>query len=164
LEQWDDAIAQLTKIPENHAESTNVPQAYYELGWAQQKLGKSDEALQAYEQAATESRGETGARARFMMGELYFEQKKHAEAVRQFQRVMYGYGGELAPASVKTWQAKSGFEAGRCAEVQAQATAGADRAKHISDARKHYQFVVEKHPQDSLAAEAKKRLETLSTL
>src|SRR2546421_742749 len=85
--------------------------------WPKQNLGKPDEALADYEVAARKSRDYVGARARFMRGELLFAQKKHEEASREFQRAMYGYGGDQATAETKNWQAKSGYEAGRCAEV-----------------------------------------------
>jgi hypothetical protein len=117
-----------------------------------------------YEQAATLSRTEVGARARFMIGERLFEQKKHAEAIRQFQRAMFGFGGEAAAPEVKAWQAKAGFEAGRCVDVQLQGTAPASRGSLVAEAKRYYQFVVDKHPQDKLAAQAAKRLQELSKL
>ena len=100
-----------------------------------------------------------------LLGELLFTQKKHAEAIREFQRAMFGYGGDQASAETKPWQAQSGYEAGRCAEVQiATAADSAAKQKLVGDARKFYSFVVEKHPTHELAAEAKKRLEALSRL
>ncbi len=99
-----------------------------------------------------------------MMGEIYFTHKQHNEAIREFQRGMFGYGGEQAPAETKNWQAKSGYEAGRCAEVQITAADAAAKPKLIADAKRFYTFVVEKHPQHELAAEAKKRLDVLGKL
>ena len=100
-----------------------------------------------------------------MLGELLFSQKKHPEAIREFQRAMFGYGGDQAPAETKNWQAQSGYEAGRCAEVQITTAPDASaKQKNLADARRFYTFVVEKHPSHELAAEAKKRLETLSRL
>ena len=64
-------------------------------------LDQMAEALKYYDSAAGKSRSETGARATFMIGEAHFAAKKYADAVRRFQRVMYGYGGEKAPADVK---------------------------------------------------------------
>jgi TolA-binding protein len=141
-----------------------VAEALYELGWAKQNAGKEDAAMQDYEQAATQSRGEAGARARFMLGELYFTKKDYAEATKQFQRVMFGFGGDQAPGEVKKWQAKAGFEAARCADVRIQGAKGRDRAGWLADAKKHYQYVVDKHPQDELAATAKKRLDELAKM
>jgi TolA-binding protein len=164
LKQWDQAIALLSQIPEKHADSSYLAEAHYELGWARQNAGQQDEAIKDYELAATASRGEVGARARFMIGELLFGKKEFDQAIRQFQRVMYGYGGENAPDAVKNWQAKSGFEAARCAEVQIQQASGAARAALIEDARKAYQFVTQKLPQGELATKATERLQALSQL
>jgi tetratricopeptide (TPR) repeat protein len=150
---------------EQPPEPTVLAQAYYERGWARQQLGQTEPALEDYEQAATRSRDEVGARARFMRGELLFAQKQHDLAMRDFMRVMYGFGGDQAPAAVRNWQAKSGFEAGRCAEVLlGKAPHATARQKHLADARKFYQFVVEKHGQHELASQAKKRLDELSRI
>ncbi len=164
LEQWEQAITLLSQITEKHADSTYLPETHYELGWAKQNLDQQDEALKDYELAATASRGEVGARARFMIGELQFGKKKFAEAIRQFQRVMYGYGGENATDAVKNWQAKSAFEAARCGEVQISTAKGSARAKLINDAKKAYQFVIEKLPEGELATKAAERLKALSSL
>ncbi len=164
LKKWDEALTFLAQIPEKHAESTYVAEAHYELGWAKQNSGKEDDAMKDYEQAATLSRGAVGARARFMIGELHFGKKKYVEAIREFQRAMYGYGGDNAAADVKTWQAKSGYEAGRCAEVQIKGAAPADRAGLIASTKRFYQYVVDKHPQDELAAQAQERLTELAKL
>jgi TolA-binding protein len=164
LKQWDEALAFLAQIPEKHAESPYLAEAHYELGWAKQNSGKEADAIKDYEQAAAKSRGAVGARARFMMGELQFGRKQYSEAIRSFQRAMYGYGGENAPADVKNWQAKSGYEAGRCADVQIKDAAPAARAGLIAEAKKYYQYVVEKHPQHELATQAQERLTELSKL
>ena len=78
---------------------------------------------------------------------------------------MFGYNGEAANAETKNWQAKSGFEAGRCTEVRLGAEKdAAAKAKLLADAKRFYTFVVEKHPKHELAAEAKKRLDVLAKL
>src|SRR5690606_24487988 len=140
-----------------------VAEALYERGWAKQNLKKLDEAIADYEQAATKSRGEVGARARFMIGEIQFEQRQHDEAIKSFIRVMYGYGGENAPEEVKKWQGTAGYEAGRCAEVQIQSAPDAQRrAKFLQDAKTYYLYVTEKHGQHKMAAQAKERLAALA--
>ncbi|MDX1944560.1 MAG: tetratricopeptide repeat protein, partial [Pirellulaceae bacterium] len=165
LKLWDEALKLLTTIPTKFAESPLVAEAHYEIGYAQENSNQPDEALQSYEQAATLSRDQVGARARFMMGELYFGQKKYDEATREFQRAMFGFGGEAATPETKNWQAKSGYEAGRCAEVQiATAKDAAAKAKQIADAKRFYTFVTEKHAAHELAAEAAKRLAALGKL
>lgn len=163
-EKWDEAISLLSQIPENHQDSPYVPEAYFELGRAKQNSGKEAEALPDYEKAAELSRSDVGARARFMVGELAFGRKEFAAATRSFQRVMFGYGGDSATPETKKWQAKAGFESGRCAEVQITDAKGPTRAELLKQAQQGYQYVTDKHPQDELAAQAKKRLEELSKL
>jgi tetratricopeptide (TPR) repeat protein len=165
LKQWKESLALLGEIPTKYPESPILPEAHYELGWARQNSGDLAGALQDFEIAATKSRDAVGARARFMMGEIQFEKKAFDDAVREFQRAMFGYGGENAPAETKNWQAKSGFEAGRCAEVQINETKDpAVKAKLVADAKRFYGFVVEKHAGHELAADAKKRLDVLNKL
>jgi TolA-binding protein len=164
LKQWTDAIGLLEQVPERYPQTPLLAEAHYELGWARQNAGQTEDALKEFEIAGTKSRDHVGARARFMMGEVYFSQKQHTEAIREFQRAMFGYGGEQASAETKNWQAKSGYDAGRCAEVQIATADAAAKPKLIADAKRFYTFVVEKHPQHELAAEAKKRLDVLSKL
>jgi len=165
LKRWQESLAILETIPKEFAKSSYLSETHYEIGWAQHQLKKFDLALQSYEEAATESRTAVGARARFMMGEVEFQQKKFAQAIRHFQRVMYGFGGAEAAADVKNWQSKAALEAGRCCGVQAQQSkTAADRKKWITDARKYYTYVLQSHPASGEAALAKKRLEALSSL
>jgi TolA-binding protein len=164
LKKWEVALKSLEQIPQEHADSPYVPEALYEVGWARQNSGNEAEALKAYEVAAATSRTAVGARARFMIGEVHFNGKQHAEAIRHFQRVMYGYGGDKALDEVKRWQAKAGFEAGRCAEVQIQDAKPGERPNLIADAKKFYQYVLDKHPQDELVPQAQQRLAVLSKL
>ena len=162
--QWDEAIGLLSQIPAKHAESPYAAEAYFELGRAKQNSGQEAAALPDYEKAAELSRSEVGARARFMVGEAAFGHKDFAGAVRHFQRVMFGYGGDAATPETKKWQAKAGFEAARCAEVQIKDAQGPARADLLKQAQQAYQYVVDKHPQDELAAQAKQRLEELAKL
>lgn len=158
---WSDATAWLGKLIEKHPKSNLITEAKCEAGWSLQNQGKVNEAIPLYVEAAATPRGESGARARFLLGEVYFQQKKYADAMKEFQRVMFGYGGDKAPAEVQSWQAKGGYAAGRCVETQLAAATDAQKAKLIAEAKKYYGFVVEKHPQNALAAEAKKRLDEL---
>ena len=165
LEKWDESCILLNRILGEYAESVHAAEAFYERGYAHQKLDKVNEALEDYEVAATTSRGETGARARFMIGQIHFSNKAYNDAVKSFQRVMFGFGGENADAEVKPWQARSGFEAARCAEVQIKSEKVSERkAKLLNAAKKWYGFVVEKHPGSELVDEAQKRLKSLSQL
>ncbi|HND51772.1 MAG TPA: tetratricopeptide repeat protein [Pirellulaceae bacterium] len=165
LKQWADSDKILASLVEQFADSPYVAEAQYERGWAQQNLKQPDAAMKLYEDAATRSRDHVGARARFMMGELYFEKKEYDEAVKQFRRVMLAFDGDKATTEVKKWQAKSGYEAARCWDVQIQGQKDAAKRKQaIDEARKFYTYVVDSHPEDALVAEARKRLAALSKL
>jgi TolA-binding protein len=165
LKQWQESLSLLDQFAARFPESAYLPEAIYERGWARQNLNQLDEALADYESAAGKSRGEVGARARFMIGQIQFERKQHDEAVKSFLRVMYGFGGENAADEVKKWQATAGFEAGRCAEVQLRAARDPQqKAKLLQDARTYYRFVTERHASHSLAGQAQARLAALSKL
>jgi cellulose synthase operon protein C len=165
LKQWNVAETLQAEIIAKFADSPYIPEALYELGWAQQNQTKLEDAKKNYTAASEKSRGEVGARARFMLGEVFFEEKKYDDAIKEFQRCMYGYGAEQAQAEVKNWQSKAGYEAGRCAEVQIAAAADAPtKTKLIADAKKFYTFVLEKHAEKPEAAIAKQRIDVLSQL
>ena len=162
--KWTQSASLLDELLKKYKRGPYVPEAYYELGWANQNLKKYNEALEKYDEAATRGTGELSVRARFMAGEVLFERKKYNLAIRQFRRAMLAYGKE-ATAVVKNWQSKSGFEAARCAEVQIRTSKNAaQRARLIADAIKFYRYVVEKHPRSQLVAKAKKRLSVLNKI
>jgi TolA-binding protein len=165
LKEWERSSKLLTQLIEELPESPLLAEAEYELGWAKQNSNDTGGALQQFDLAANRSKSHVGARARFMRGELLFAEKKYDEASKEFQRAMYGYGGEEASAETKNWQAKSGYEAGRCAEVQIASTReAAMKQRLVADAERCYRFVVEKHSSHELAEIAKKRLAALGKL
>ncbi len=164
LKDWKTAQELLSQIPEKHPQSPVLAEAHYELGWASHQAGDSEAALKDYAVAAEKSRDHVGARARFMMGEVHFEKKDYDTAIREFTTAMFQYGGDNASSETKNWQAKAAYEAGRCSEVQIMGAKDAARAKLIADAKRFYGFVVDKYPDNELAAQAKKQLEKLAKL
>ncbi|MEZ6116052.1 MAG: tetratricopeptide repeat protein [Pirellulaceae bacterium] len=159
LKKWQDCVAWMTSIRNAYPNSPYLPLADYEQAWALQNLGQVQEAMQLYGKTADATRGEIGARARFMMGEVYFAQKDYANAIREFQKVMYGYGADRADEAVKKWQAKSGFEAGQCAGVIAsQQSNNAERAKYVDAAKKFFEYVRTRHPEAPEATAAAEQL------
>lgn len=165
LEKFAEAIELLETLLKDYPEAVNQLQARYELGWASQKSGKLDDAYQSFEQVAQATRSELGARAGFMMGEVRFEQQRHQDAIKDFQRVMFRFGAEEATEAIKNWQAKSAYEAGRCAEVLVSSANGASQKKmRVDQAKTLYQFVVDKHPEHELAQLSKQRLTVLNKL
>ncbi len=166
LEKCPESIAFLDVVIEKFPDSNYLAEAYFERGRAKQKLNQLEQAVADFKQAVrSASRDVVGARAQFMIGEIGFQQKQFEEAVKDFQRVMFGYGADQALPEVKNWQAKAGYEAGRCSEVLIESAASpSERAVRIADAKKFYRYVVETHPENEMAAEAKKRLDVLAKL
>jgi tetratricopeptide (TPR) repeat protein len=158
MEKW------LQVILDRYSDSGYLAQTLYELGFCYQNQNKINEAIKAYSDVADKYRTEIAARSRFMLGELYFGQRDFAKAIPEFQRVMYGYGGESAPAEIKNWQARSAFEAGRCSEVLIADLGGEKKARAVKIATDFYQYVVDKHPQHELNEKAKSRLDALKQL
>lgn len=144
LKDWKTALQFLDTAAQLDPNSPMLPEINYERGWAKLQSGAADEALALFEKVTETSDQEVAARARFMIGEIYFDRKNHPEAVKHFFKVAYGY-------AYPEWQARAQFEAGRCFEVLGK----------LDQARKMYEEVVAKYPKSSDAELAKKRLETL---
>jgi TolA-binding protein len=164
LKRWSDCQQWLEQIVQHHADSPYLPTALYELGFCKQSQGKTEEAIVHYTEVANNYRNEVAARARFMLGEIYFGQRDLVKAIPEFQRVMYGFGGEKAPDEIKNWQAKSAIEAARCSEALIQTLSGPARKKVVDTTIGFYEFVVEKHPKHELASQAQSRLGELQKL
>jgi TolA-binding protein len=121
-----------------------APEARYGLGLALQNQGQYPQAVAEYRRVTDETGTETAARAQFMIGECYFLQKDHAEAVRQFLKGAYGYPYE-------EWVGNCHFEAARCFEI----------LKQIDQARQSYRVLVAKYPTHEKAKLAADRLKEL---
>jgi TolA-binding protein len=159
---WDEAIQWYDELRERFPTSEYLPQIFYETGFAHQQKGDSANALKFFQEVADKFRNESAARARFMMGEIYFANKEFDKAIPEFQRVMYGFGAEKAPARIQNWQAKSGFEAARCSELLMQiAKTPTGKQQALKYATDFFTYVVEKHPNHELAAQSRQRLEAL---
>ncbi|MEZ6135141.1 MAG: tetratricopeptide repeat protein [Pirellulaceae bacterium] len=164
LKDWDQCETWLKVVIDRYPKSPFLPTALYELGFCKQNQNKLPEALAHYAEVAGEYRTEVAARARFMMGEVYFSQRDFVKAIPEFQRVMFGFGGDKAPEEIKNWQAKSAFEAARCSEVLIENLKGTARAKVVETAQEFYEFIVQKHAKHELAAKAQSRLGELQKL
>ncbi|GIW98480.1 MAG: hypothetical protein KatS3mg111_1813 [Pirellulaceae bacterium] len=164
LKDYQQAEQWLKKIENSSQDSPHRDAILFEIAWLKQLRGDDEAALELFEQVAETYRNPIGARARFMMGEIYFAQKQFDKAIPQFQRVMFGYGGEAAPAEIRTWQAQSAIEAARCSETLAGQLSGANKQKLLNAAREFYRYVVEKHPQHASAKVAQSRLAQLQQL
>jgi TolA-binding protein len=163
LKQWDESLALVNQVISNHKDSIYLPQAQLTAGRAHYGKKEYDPADELFEMVATGSRNATGAEARFRMGAVRFVQKKHAEAIRQYQRVMYGFGAQKALDEVKKFQHLSATEAAICSEVLAGvAKTAAEKEKFLEDAKEFYQYILDHHAQSGSAPNAKNRLGELN--
>ena len=144
LQDWQQSKRLADQALAVDSASPYLAEILYEQAWAQQNLGKGDEAMVIYEEVTSKSDAEVAARARFMIGEILFERKQHKEAIRNFFKVAYAY-------NYPEWQAAAHYEAARCFEV----------LKDTAQAKKSYQEVVDKFPQSSRVASARERLAAL---
>ncbi len=160
--QWDNAIAWYEELKTRFPSTDYLPQLFYETGYAHQQKNENEKALKYYSEIANKYRSEIAARSRFMMGEIYFAQKQYDKAIPEFQRVMFGFNAQNAPNAIKNWQAKSGFEAGRCSEQLMQiAKSDNNRNKARQFAGDFFKYVIDKHPDHELAKKSKDRLNQL---
>lgn len=145
MSNWKESLALLATAEKLDTDAKYLPEIIYEQAWARQNLDELDEALKLYETVTAKTDREVAARARFMIGEIYFQRKNHSEAVSNFLKAAYGY-------SYPEWQANAFYEAGRCYEVLGK----------LEQAKKVYQQVVEKHAQSDKAPLARQRLAALA--
>ena len=163
LKQWKNAIECYDELRERFPATGYLAELFYETGFAHQQLGDNASALTFYREVADNYRNAIAARSRFMIGEIHFDEQKLDEAIPEFQRVMYGFGAENAPAEIKNWQAKSGFEAGRCGELLImQSKTEQAKQKSLNLARRFYQYVLDQHPTHELASKSRERIEALN--
>jgi TolA-binding protein len=152
LKKWDDSLRHLQELSTKYPQSPHLPEALYEQGWAKHNQRKFPEAVKLYEAAADKAPArEVGVRARFMVGEVLFEQGNHKDAVRNYFKVAYGFSEEGAPESIRFWQASALYESARCFEV----------LKNVDQAKKLYAELLEKYPKSDKTDLAKQRLTAL---
>ncbi len=161
LKKWSEVETWINRMNEVVPDSPYAYVGKFELASAKQNQKKAAEALALFGEVAESQRNELGARSRFMMGEVYFADHEFAKAVSEFQKVMYGFGGNQAPSDIKNWQARAAFEAGRCSEVLIADLTGERKKKAIDVAKKFYDFLVSNHADHSLAGQAKERINVL---
>ena len=135
-------------------------EAHFEIGWSFDREMKYEEALKSFE-AAGRNRAGVGARAFFMIGDVYFKQKQFADAIKQFDRTLLRFDTEDA----KPWQALSAYEAGRCKEVLAEEAKDAEVKKElVRQAIDYYQRIVDVYSQTDRVEMAKSRITELMKL
>ncbi len=165
VKEYNTALEFAEGLIKQHPDSDFIAEAYFEIGIAQKGLGQRDLAVDAWNKAMQKSLGKTGARARCMVAEDLFEQKKYDDAVKQFKLVIYGYGALQSPDDVKPWQAFAAYEAARCSYVQIKDETNAQRKNAlVTQAKDLFEYVVKNFPDNQLAANAKNQLEALKQI
>ena len=123
VKNWPASQKHYGQLVEQFPEFPQLADARYGLAFDLQNQNKTDEAVKLYEQVAQESSGVSGAKSRFMLGEIAFAEKDYDDAVFQFGAVVSGYGFEH-------WQGLAQFEMARClnaAGKQPQAIAALEK-------------------------------------
>ena len=149
------------RFPTKHPESPLARRSALRAG-----LGQAEPRPDRRGAEGLRSRGDEVARSRRRTGPLHdgrvaiSRRRSTTKRSASFSGPCTATAASRPRAETKNWQAKSGYEAGRCAEVQITAAKdAAAKQKHMADAKRFYTFVAEKHASHELAAEAKKRLE-----
>jgi TolA-binding protein len=144
VKQWAKDLSLLNQAVRQFPDSPYLPEILCEQGWAQQNLGKPDEAIRLYEQVIATANNDLPARAQFLIGQVQARQKQPAEAVKSFFKVVYGY-------SYPKWQAQALLEAAHCLET----------LHKTPEAIKQYRALIAQYPHSDQAPLAKGRLKEL---
>ncbi len=164
VKKFDEAITFLKPLIDAASTSEgDAAEAWYEYGTALKGQSKTAEAVAAWSKAQS-SFDRTGIRARCMIGETLFEDKKFDDAINEFSLAVYGYGGRDAAESIKPWQAFAAYELARCHLVQISSANETTRPKLIQEAKTWFGYLVEHYPSDKLAAEAKNQISKLEKM
>ncbi len=144
LKKWPESQKYFETLVRDFSQFEQLPDGRYGLAVALQNQGKLAEARDLYLEVVKATEGETAAKARFMLGEIAFGQRKYEDAIEQYVMVTSGYPYEQ-------WQGLAEFEMGRCFVSLGK------RQKAIEA----FQSVVGKHPRHAKAEDAARMLEEL---
>ncbi len=146
LEDWNAAQEAFEQFVKNHPKHKLIRTAHLGFGWAVHNQEKYPEAIASYEKVVKDGvRDVAGARAQFLLGECYLEQKHLVKARTEFSKVEVLYAFPL-------WQSKALYEMGRAFSQDNQS----------AEARKVFMQLIEKYPDTSGAAAAKDELKRLN--
>jgi len=146
LEEWNVAQEAFDQFIRANPKHKLIRTAHLGLGWAVHNQEKYPEAIDSYEKVVQEGvRDDVGARAQFLLGECYLEQKQLVKARTEFSKVEVLYAFPL-------WQSKALYEMGRAFAQDNQ----------NAQARKVFMQLIEKYPETSGAAAAKDELKRLN--
>ena len=121
--------------------------AKFRMAGLYEAQGTMELALPLYEAGANANNGETAARSRFRLGEIYEERGEFQTAAKHFMRVaILFFHPELSPRSL--------WRAGQCFE----------KSDDLLQAQKTYGEVIREYPESAQAALARARLDELSAV
>lgn len=136
------ALDQYGAVVSKAPRSAVAVEAKYRMAKVYESQKEVDQAINLYRAAASANSGDTAARARFRLGELYEERGDFAEASRSFMRVAILFlHPELSPESL--------WRAGQCFEKNGD----------TAQAHKVYNEIVSDYPDSAQAGKARARLE-----
>lgn len=162
--QFDEAVRFLKPLVDSSSPPASyAAEAWFEYGQALKGLGQIAEAIEAWRKAQL-SFDKTGIRARCMIAEAMFEEKKFDDAIKEFTLAVYGYGGREANETIRPWQAFAAYELARCNLVQVNSAGADQRPKLIAEAKNWFNYLIEHYPEDRLTAEAKNQIAKLNNM
>lgn len=138
------AIGRYTAVVEAAPKSTEAVEAKFSMAKLFEEGTRFDQAIRLYQDAANANSGDTAARARFRLGQLYENQGDYAAAAKSYMRVAILFlHEELSPESL--WRAAQCFE----------------KSEDRDHASRTYREVIEEYPESEQAQKAKARLEVM---
>ena len=123
LNNWPAGQKHYEQLIQKFPNFKQLNDAKYGLAFALQKQNQFDKAIGLYEDVAEQSTGESGAKSRYMLGEIAFAKKDYDDAVFHYGAVVSGFG-------YPHWQGMALFEMARCLvelEKKPQAIAAFER-------------------------------------
>jgi TolA-binding protein len=142
--KWREAFAEAERYLATPAGKERPAEAWFVQGRTLQQQAQFAEARKSFERCAASGDAELQTRARFMIGESYFHQRRHRDALKEYLRAAL-LGG--APS----WQAAALLQVGQCHEALGETVA----------ARDTYAKAIERFPNEPATIEVRKRLAAL---
>ncbi len=144
LKKWPEGQKCFEALARDFPRFDQLQDARYGLAVALQNQGKLAEARGIYQEVVKATEGEAAAKARFMLGEIAFGERKYEEAIEHYVMVTAGY-------PYPNWQALAQFEIGRC-------FLSLGKRQKAVDA---FRTVVDKYPEHAKAQDAARMLAEL---
>ena len=144
--KFEDARESFRSFLERYAKSSVAYRARFGQAWAEENLGRLDEAMEKYRKVARETTTVYGARAQFQLGQCLVSKKNLRDAIVEFLQVPAGY-------SYPEWTSKA------LLQIAGSFEALGDR----TNAKKYFREVMATCPDRDEAKLARERLTRLET-